>query len=248
MRYNMFFVNIFKCLAAVFNRILLFINRVTISKVIIIFTLGFVSRVLINNIYNVNVFVEYYHIISLFYYTVLSLVIVLVSDLIAYFEFSIIPSFVYDIFVYFGYLVVKCFTFVKVLFSYITKINLDSLKISSIRKALRCFINGSNNDNKMTISSVNSDLNVADKSASLLDVSSVLSMGDDSRYEARMGRRLGRIAGVDSAKTTQIMKASTQLDSNKTVKVVQPQVDGSNSVNASKDIISLGTRIKLRIF
>ena len=173
---------------ALFNRILLFINRVTISKVIIIFTLGFISRVLINNIYNVNVFVEYTHTISLVYYTIMSLVIVLVSDLVAYFQFSLIPSFVFDLFGYFGSLVVKFVTYLfgscKEFFNIINKINrinLDALKLSSIRRAFSSFVNGSNSNKKIIMFS-NTDFNVSDKSdksASLLDVSSVLFNDDD---------------------------------------------------------------------
>jgi hypothetical protein len=75
---------------SLFNRIF---NKNNLNKVIIIFFIGFVSRVLIGYVYGINVYFDYLNIVSFIYYIYMACTIVLVHELVAYFDFSIIPSF-----------------------------------------------------------------------------------------------------------------------------------------------------------
>ena len=93
-------------------------NKVTFTKVIIIFIVGLFSRVFINYFYGVNVFVEYTNLISFYYYGVMSFIIVFISEVVSYFEldifalfgnllfyiFSLLRSFICICFSFFGHL------------------------------------------------------------------------------------------------------------------------------------------------
>lgn len=71
-----------------FNTIKGFLTKVftpvNISKIIIIFTVGFVSRYLINEYYNINVFTEYCHLISIGFYSIFSIFIVFIHELFTF--------------------------------------------------------------------------------------------------------------------------------------------------------------------
>lgn len=56
-------------------------NKVNLSKVFIIFTLGFISRVLVNNIFDVNNLTEYVETITVVYYSFLVFLIGSINDL-----------------------------------------------------------------------------------------------------------------------------------------------------------------------
>lgn len=71
-------------------------NRETITKVFIIFIFGFASRIIINCIYDINVFIEFTNIISILYYLVFAMFTVLVHEFVSYFNFVIIPSILTD--------------------------------------------------------------------------------------------------------------------------------------------------------
>ena len=73
----------------------LIFNKVNLTKVVIIFFVGLISRLTINNLYLVNVFIDYTNLISLIYYFSMSCFIVLVHDIVSYFHFSIFPSFIF---------------------------------------------------------------------------------------------------------------------------------------------------------
>lgn len=74
------------------ERIKYVFNRLNFSKVLVIFVVGFVTRVLINYVYDINVFVDYLNTISLTYYGMMSIFIVLVNELFTYFEFKLLPK------------------------------------------------------------------------------------------------------------------------------------------------------------
>lgn len=65
---------------------------VNISKIIIIFTVGFVSRYLINEYYNINVFTEYCHLISIGFYSIFSIFIVFIHELFTFFDIDLISK------------------------------------------------------------------------------------------------------------------------------------------------------------
>src|SRR6202041_1016442 len=98
-------------------------NRLNLSKVLVIFMVGFVTRVLINYVYDFNVFVDYLNTISLTYYGMMSIFIVLVNELFTYFDLKLLP-----------------------------KISLDVFSISSIRKAISVIISNIGNKGKIPIS------------------------------------------------------------------------------------------------
>ena len=99
------------------------INRLTLSKVLVIFVVGLVSRVLVNNFWDVNVFVDYLNSISLVYYGMMSIFIVLVNELFSYIDIKILP-----------------------------KISFDVFRISSIRKSISVLISNQGNKVKVPIS------------------------------------------------------------------------------------------------
>lgn len=73
-------------------------TKSNLSKVIILFLVGFTSRFVINDMYNVNVFIEYLSTVSIIYYICISLFVVLLHEIVTYFEINIIPSFIYEFF------------------------------------------------------------------------------------------------------------------------------------------------------
>ena len=75
-----------------------FFSITNINKILIIFIVGFISRILINYIYKINVFTDYFSQISIMYYLSMSIFIVLIHDLITYFEINIIPNYVFYLF------------------------------------------------------------------------------------------------------------------------------------------------------
>ena len=74
------------------------INRLNLSKVLVIFVVGFVSRVLVNYFWDVNVFVDYLNTISLTYYGMMSIFVVLVNELFSYFDLKLLPKISMDVF------------------------------------------------------------------------------------------------------------------------------------------------------
>ena len=69
-----------------------YFNKKNFLKVIIIFTVGFISRVLVNDFFGINVYFDYLHSVSLIYYALLSIFIVLVHEYLTYVEFNILSS------------------------------------------------------------------------------------------------------------------------------------------------------------
>lgn len=108
-------------------------NRFNLTKVFIIFIVGFISRILVNQFLGVNVFIDYTNTISLIYYLVMSSFVVIVHELVGYLNFSIIPS---------------C---IITLFNDIPKVNFNALKLSSLRNAACFWSMKDNNVNKVTL-------------------------------------------------------------------------------------------------
>lgn len=71
-------------------------TKSNISKVLIIFTVGLISRIAIGYYYDINVFLEYYRAISLTYYSLMAIFVVVLSEVFTYFDFNIIPSFIFE--------------------------------------------------------------------------------------------------------------------------------------------------------
>jgi len=127
----------------------LFLNKiftkVNFNKFLIIFTVGLISRVFVNNISGEFVYVDFLHHISILYYIALYIFIVVVQDVASYVGFSLIPVFVLDIL---NFIISKIKlvleSFIKLIYSTIktsmlifSKLKYDDFKISSIRKVLK---------------------------------------------------------------------------------------------------------------
>jgi hypothetical protein len=126
-------------------------NRLNLIKGFIIFVVGFVSRVFINDFVGVNVFVDYLNSISLGYYGFMAIFVVLVNELFSYVDLKSLP-----------------------------KISVDVFSISSIRKAFSNIISNIGNKGMVSINQ-SGDLGVdkvLDKSDKV-KVSGVLFMGDN---------------------------------------------------------------------
>src|SRR6266576_2220255 len=130
------------------ERIIYVFNRLNLSKVLVIFVVGLISRVLINNFWNVNVFVDYLNSISLGYYGFMAIFVVLVHELFSYIDIKLLP-----------------------------KISMDVFSISSIRIGVSAIINNIGNKGKVTLSGDLGVDKVLDKSDKV-KVTGVLLMGD----------------------------------------------------------------------
>jgi hypothetical protein len=110
------------------NRI---INKSNFNKVLIIFSVGFVSRVLVGCFFNVNVFLDYFNFIYILYYIFFSVFIVLVHEFVDYFSFSF-SSIIYTSFVEFIGYIVRMFGLMNFR---IFSIRLGDIKLSIIKGA-----------------------------------------------------------------------------------------------------------------
>lgn len=111
-------------------------NRSNLTKLIIIFFVGLVSRSLVLYLYKVNVVFDILNKISIIYYAFFSGFIVLVHELVGYFNFNIIPTnFIQNIKLSFSYiynlLSNKNISFFK----------LKDFKFSNLKKAVELFFN-----------------------------------------------------------------------------------------------------------
>ena len=85
----------------ILNRIKSFLNQlftpINLSKIIIIFTIGIISRHLINTYLDINVFKDYLTLASLAYYSAFACFITFIHELFSQFKISIIPNFLVEI-------------------------------------------------------------------------------------------------------------------------------------------------------
>jgi hypothetical protein len=143
------------------NKLPIFLGKIftksNLNKVIIIFIVGFISRVFIVNIYNVNVYFDYFNCISILYYSFMSCFIVVVHELINCFNVNIIPSF--------SFIKEMLISMNKYIFSY----KLEDIKISSIIKGAKYLFT----IDKATID-VNQSFISLDKIAKILDKESYI--------------------------------------------------------------------------
>jgi hypothetical protein len=72
-------------------------NKGNLSKILIILIIGFVSRSVVNYVYNINVFTDNVFSISVIYYTYMVLVSILVNEVVSYFNFPSISNEVFKI-------------------------------------------------------------------------------------------------------------------------------------------------------
>nr|QJQ35265.1 hypothetical protein [Fusarium lactis] len=96
-----------------FNKLFLPTN---LSKIIVIFSVGLLSRYLINEYMGVNVFMEYLSFISITFYSLFATFVVFINELFSFFNINIIPNFLINILnstgIILEFLVVKPFIFI----------------------------------------------------------------------------------------------------------------------------------------
>ena len=71
-------------------------NKSNLNKILIIFIVGLTTRISINYIYNINVFVDYFNKISIIYYVSMSMFTVFIHEVITHFNINIIPTYLFD--------------------------------------------------------------------------------------------------------------------------------------------------------
>jgi|ERR1700728_331030 hypothetical protein len=114
-----------------------------LSKLIIIFTVGLISRILISLYYDVNVFIEYYKSVSLIYYSVMAMFIVVLGELFTYFNLNIIPSFIFDYYTVINEWVFRLLSSVKRIFISLNLLNnnFSNIDISNFtRKSITSYL------------------------------------------------------------------------------------------------------------
>jgi hypothetical protein len=125
------------------------LNKPNLNKILIVFIIGLSSRILVNYIYNVNVFIDYFNKVSIIYYVLMSMFIVAIHEVVSYFDINIIPSYVFDS-------MKKVISINGKVFS---NVKLKDFSISSIRKLLK--ETSFNNFNaKLPMTQVNLDDNI----------------------------------------------------------------------------------------
>lgn len=120
-------------------------NKPNLNKILIIFIVGFTSRIFINYMYNINVFVDYLNKVSIIYYVSMSMFTVLIHEIITFFNINIIPSYAFNSINYIIKVIHSLCKYITTVFNNIFSINkkiFDNLKlrdftISSIRKLLK---------------------------------------------------------------------------------------------------------------
>ena len=60
-------------------------NKPNLNKILIVFVIGLISRIFINYIYNINVFIDYFNKVSIIYYILMFMFIVLIHEIVIYF-------------------------------------------------------------------------------------------------------------------------------------------------------------------
>jgi hypothetical protein len=129
-----------------------FVRRVftpsNVIKILVIFVIGFVSRLLVNGFFNLNVFYDFLHPISLLYYTCMSCFIVIVHE---YFNFSSLPSF--------SYLFNRLNEFLSNGFSSFAKLSVSDFTLDNIKLSIKNIISRLYNRDKMFLDSESSHLN-----------------------------------------------------------------------------------------
>lgn len=149
------FTNVYPIISKIFN-------RSNLNKAVIIFTFGLISRIFILNFFKINVFTDYLHYISLSYYSIFSLFIVLIHEVVNYFNINIIPGFVSGFYSHLLNLFNININILKNIFNTLKSplylINIfkwEDLKLSSIRIYIKSIITQTSNS-KITMGSANS--------------------------------------------------------------------------------------------
>jgi SWI/SNF-related matrix-associated actin-dependent regulator of chromatin subfamily A protein 2/4 len=206
-----------------------------LNKVLIIFIIGFSSRVFIGYVYKINVFIEYLNPISILYYTLMSSLAILVHEIITYFDFNIIPSFIFEkIYKMFNKFNNIFYFFIKFISGYnINKLNLTNLDpdANNIKDDIKSksLINSKNKSDEV------GKLNKNDSSGRRVSSQSAgrhrsrhVSRDSSNRHGSVNGHRQDNINESHSNVTTQNNRESVDR-----FFIVKTGIESTNTVNSS---------------
>lgn len=159
-------------------------TKSNISKVLIIFTFGLMSRIFIGFYYDVNVFLEYYRTISLTYYWLMALFVVILGEIFTYFNLNILPSFIFDYYASTYSILSRIFSNIGQINKKVYKcisgnINIGDFSIKSITYYLSRVTNLFSK-NKFTLGSLDEDLSDSYKNNKPFKTSNVLNKGEEN--------------------------------------------------------------------
>lgn len=178
------------CLPGLLSKIC---NKSNLSKFLIIFVVGFVSRFLVSYLYSINVHLDFLTTVSILYYISMSAFIILVHEFVNYFNISIIPSFS---FIY-KFIINTTGYIIKLLISMNTRIflyKLEDIKLSSIIKGAKYFFNSDKAKatmdlNQSLASQKNSNSTKILDSESLKENSNILEKNDKDESKKSLPRK-----------------------------------------------------------
>lgn len=201
-------------------------NKSNLNKVILIFIFGFVTRALVYYTYNINVFIDYLNLVSLTYYFVFSIFIVLIHEIVNFFDINIIPSF--------NYLYSSINSIMQFLYKAFVSLNkliyahkLEDYRTSSIKNDMKSFFEG---NNKITMGLQETDnidksvekldpkmSNVLQKNGKSLDYSSKKNTGSNSSSNSSSSsgsRVIRRTQGISDIRGSSSNSSSNNSSSN----------------------------------
>lgn len=110
-----------------FKNLYVFLSKINYRNILIIFVFGFVSRIIVNSYFDINVFYDYLNPVSIFYYLGFSSFIVLVQE-----YGNHLPSF--------GSMIGKINHFIIDSLSNIKKFNCLDFKLSDIKRVFKIIL------------------------------------------------------------------------------------------------------------
>ena len=231
-------------------------TKSNISKILIIFTVGLITRILVSFYYDVNVFREYYESISIIYYSVMAIFIVVLSELFTYFNLNIIPSFIFDYSTLISEYISRLLSNIRGIYISLKEVNknISHLKSSdftlkSIYSYFKQIRNIFNKDNKLTMGvSIERELLKVIKPSSPIsldkgEISNVLHKGKDEFLKPNTNYKPGQ----SSSQSTERSKSrETLASSSKTVPFVLRTEDiNTGEVNNSSRTLEREVREQL---
>ena len=216
-------------------------KKVNLKKIFFIFIIGLVSRLVVNNYFEVNVFSDFFNKVSLVYYFLFSCFLVIVNELG---NFSFLPSF-FSMFLSVNSFLIYCFNFSKVNFSLFSLSNIrnlfkllfgsfrgynyqhvtDNIESDSV-KSISC-----NDKDKFIVFEKNKDITPKEVSHN--------SQGNrGSLRRCRSNSRL-RASFLDRDKLSNNSKVSNITYDNKTENVSHKNIRGSSTTTNSGEFIPL---------
>lgn len=153
-----------------------------VSKILIIFTVGLITRIIISNSYNVNVFIEFFNKISIIYYSLMSIFVVVLNEVFTYFELNILPQFIFEFFTLLRGLTFNIIKSTSQLTLKILNLKFSDFSLKSIAFSIKNLVNYCINDrNKLTIGESEPESNIeSNKLDKPIKISYVLNKDEDN--------------------------------------------------------------------